>query len=307
MKKRILALLLALLVIFSCASASAATYYRLKTTVKLRSLPDYDDGRVLDTYRTDWALTITKKVNSTWASVRFTNGKKGYVERKYLATTKSYDAWVTQDETPLRRGPDYNFATVAKVDRGTKVKVITKGSYYNYVRTTSGKFGYIAGSALSKTKVSPTPAAQSKKTENYTGWIVSEGGKVGLRSQPSASNSVVIAQYSPGTKLTVLKHGDPFDYVSVNGKKGYMRTKYISKTKPSAKTYKPVFKSYTTTAKKAKDGTKPRLYKGCGLGYSWISVSTGTTVKVIDKASDPYWVKVKVGTRTGYMYKKCLK
>ncbi len=307
MKKRIVALLLALLMVCSCAVASAATYYRLKTTVRLWKEPDYD-SRVLDSYRTDWAFTITKKVNSTWAAVRFTNGKTGYVERKYFATSKSYDAWVTADNTPLRRGPDYGFATLKKLDRGAKVKVITTGSNYSYVRTTSGgTFGYIAGNALSKSKVGPTPAAQSTKTENYTAWIVSEGGKVGLRSQPSGSNSVVFAQYSPGTKVTVLKHGDPFDYVSISGKKGYMRTKYLSKVKPSAKSYKPVFKSYTTTARKAKDGTKPRLYKGCGLGYSWTSVSVGTTVKVIDKASDPYWVKVKVGYTTGYMYKKCLR
>ncbi len=307
MKKRIVALLLALLMVFSCAAASAATYYRLKSAVKLRNQPDYEDGRVLDSYRADWALTVTKKVNATWARVKFTNGKTGYVERKYLTNSKSYSAWVTQDGTPVRHGPDYGFATVVKLDRGSKVKVITKGSYYNYVRTSGGKFGYIANSALSKTKVSATPAAKSTKTENYTAYVVSEGGKVGLRSQPSASNSVVFAEYAPGTKVTVLKHGDPYDYVSIGGKKGYMRTKYLSKTKPSVKSTKPVFKSYTTTARKAKDGTKPRLYKGCGLGYSWTSVSVGTAVQVIDKASDPYWVKVKVGYTTGYMYKKCLK
>ena len=63
MKKRIVALLLALLMVCSCAVASAATYYRLKTTVRLWKEPDYD-SRVLDSYRTDWAFTITKKVNS---------------------------------------------------------------------------------------------------------------------------------------------------------------------------------------------------------------------------------------------------
>ena len=306
MKKRIVALLFALLMVLSCASASAAVYYRLTATVRLWSDSDYD-SKVLDTYRRDWAFTITKKVNSTWAAVRFTNGKKGFVERRYFATSKARDAWITQDDTPLRRGPDYGFATVAKLDRGTKVKIITSGASYNYVRTTSGKFGYVAASVLSKKKVSPTPAAKSTKTENYTAWIVSNGGKVGLRSKPSGSNSVVFAQYSPGTKITVLKHGDPFDYVSVNGSKGYMRTKYVSKVRPAAKTYKPVFKAYTARARKAADGTKPRLYKGCGLGYSWKSVPTGTTVQVIDKAEDIYWVKVKVNNVVGYMYKKCLR
>ena len=80
MKKRIVALILALVLLVPCALASAEVYYRLKDRAKLRQLPNYSCV-VLDSYRADWALTINNVVDKNWASITFTNdGKYTYLE-----------------------------------------------------------------------------------------------------------------------------------------------------------------------------------------------------------------------------------
>ena len=306
MKKRIAAFLLVLVLVVPCALASAETYYRLKNTVKLRYLPDYN-ARVLDTYRADWAFTIDKKVDATWASVTFTNGKSGYTERKQFAYTKSYTAWVTKDNTKLYRGPGYGFSSVGTLNRGNKVTVLTHGSAYDYVKFSDG-YGYIANSVLSKKSVKASQQAKQSKT-NYTAWVVSSGGTVGLRSSASGANSAVFANILPGTQITVLEEGKEFHYVSVDGTEGYMRSKYISRNEPApvpVTTPIPAFEPYTTTSRTASDGTSPRLFLGEGLGWSSDIIPVGATVDVLSRGKDPYWYRVSVNGKTGYMPSKYL-
>ena len=84
MMKRLVALSLALILIISCAAASAAGWYRLTDKKRIFNLPSYD-SKAIDSYRADWALYINKSVDSTWASVTFSNGVTGYIEKKYLS------------------------------------------------------------------------------------------------------------------------------------------------------------------------------------------------------------------------------
>ena len=312
MKKRFVAFLLVLVLLVPCAVASAATWYRLKSSVKLRYLPDYN-SEVLDVYRTDWALTINKTVDKNWASITFSNGRVGYIERSKYVHVNSYSAWVTKNDISLRHGPDYSFATIGTLNQGDKVTVLTHGSNYDYVKTSSGNYGYVANNVLSKKKVNPPKASSEKKSGSYTAWVVSRGGTVGLRSSASGSDNVVFAKYSPGTKLTVLEYGSQFCYVTVvgDGNTGYMRTKYISKNEPApiveeSKPVTPTFSPYTTTTCSS-GGNSPRLYQGEGLGWSSVKLAEGTTVNVVAKGTDPYWVKVELDDgRKGYMPLKFL-
>jgi len=306
MKKRFVALLLALVLVLACAAASAETYYRLKTSVKLRYLPNYD-AQVLDTYRTDWALTVNKKIDSTWASITFTNGRTGYIERNKYVSSKSYTAWISKDDTNVYRGPSYSFAVLDTAFKGDKVTVLTQGSVYNFVKTASGTYGYVAANALSKKKVTPT--SPEKKKGNYPAWVVSNGGTVGLRTAPSGSNKVVFRDIKRSTPITVIEYGKDFCYVSVNGEVGYMRTKYISEIEPAPLPVPdpdPVFVPYTTTAKQDTKGNTPRLYQGEGLGWSSVKLSVGDVVEVLAKGKDIYWVKVEVDGTKGYMPLKFL-
>ena len=169
MKKRLVALLLVLVLIVPCAFASGEVYYRLKKSAKVWQFPNYK-SRVIDTYKQDWALTISKKVDKTWAKVLFTNGQDGYIERSLLKRCTSSAAWVSKDDIKVRRGPNYTYATLYTVSRGDKVTVITSGAAYSYIKTDAG-YGYIEKGALSSKQIkgsgSNTP---TYKDVNYTAW-----------------------------------------------------------------------------------------------------------------------------------------
>ena len=183
MKKRIVALILALVLLIPSALASAEVYYRLKTRSRLWQLPNYDSV-VLDSYRADWALTVNKNVDKAWAIITFSNGKTGYIERTKLVRCSSYTAWITKDETKLLHGPDYNFSKIGTLNKGDRVTVLTAGSGYSYVKTSQGN-GYVPSKLLSKKKVSPSSKPTTPGTVSYSAYVTSKGGTVGLRSKPS--------------------------------------------------------------------------------------------------------------------------
>ena len=305
MKKRLVALLLVLVLIVPCAFASGEVYYRLKKSAKVWQFPNYK-SKVIDTYKQDWALTITKKVDKTWAKVLFTNGQDGYIERSLLKRCTSSAAWVSKDDIKVRRGPNYTYATLYTVSRGDKVTVITSGAAYSYIKTDAG-YGYIEKGALSSKQIKGSGSSgPTYKDVNYTAWVVSNGGKVGLRTKASTDNSSkLIASYKPCTQVTVLKEGKSFCYVSVDGKEGWMKTQYLSKNEPASiptKAPAPEFSPYTATVTPKKAGAKVKLHIGEGAGWgvkAWLE--EGTVVKVVKKGKDPYWVKVEVNGTSGWM------
>ena len=149
MKKRLIALLLVLALLIPAGIASAATWYRVNTSsLKVRFLPD-DSAKVLGSYRKDYACTVSSTKNG-WSYVTFSNGTEGYVQSKYISKASTYKAWVTKDDTSLRKGPDGNFDAIASLAKGTKVSVLSHGSKYDYVSAGDLGSGYIMNGLLSK-------------------------------------------------------------------------------------------------------------------------------------------------------------
>jgi uncharacterized protein YgiM (DUF1202 family) len=319
MMKRLVALSLALILIISCAAASAAGWYRLTDKKRIFNLPGYD-SKAIDSYRADWALYINKSVDSTWASVTFSNGVTGYIEKKYLSRDKSFTAWVSKD-TGLKHGPGSGFQNEGSLSKGAKVTVITSGSAYSFVSSDAG-YGYVANSVLSRKKVSGSGATSGGKSVNYTAWVVTRGDPIGLRGEPSGSDSAVFETYYNGTAVTVLAELGEFSYVRMaNGHEGYMRSKYLSRNKPAQISAQAAAASiptgdapvapadvqqssgfpFSATAVKDSEGNSPRLYRGEGLGWSSDVIAVGATVTVLDAGNDPYWWKVQVNGVSGYM------
>ena len=328
MKKRLFAFLLVLAILVPCV-VSAETWYRLKEQKRLWNLPDYN-SRVLDTYRADWALTVSSSVDKTWAAITLSNGVSGYLEKKFFIRDKSYTAWVSSATTHLKHGPGSGFANEGTLSKGDSVKVLTHGKNWSYVSSSAGN-GYVSNGDLSSRKVKASSSAaggSSGKAVSYKAWVVSLGGPVGLRSAPSGSNDVVFEKHYPGTQITVLRECGEFNYVRINynGNEGYMRSRYISKSRPAqADKIDPKYSSgvYVGTGSssessqssptfpftlyaKASGGEKPKLFQGEGLGWAYVTIEPGTAVTVVGKATDIYWYKVTVNGRPGYMPDKFL-
>ncbi len=323
MKKRLCALFLVLVLVLPAAMASAA-YYRVNTSwLKVHQLPE-SSSTVLDSYRRDWALTIEKRY-SNWAYVTFTNGKDGYVQSKYLKSTKSYGAWINSDGVALRRGPDYSFASTGTLAKGAKVTVLSHGSKYDYVTSSVGR-GYVRSSALSKKRVKASGKASTSATiasanSNYDAYVVNPNNRtVNLRKGPGKEYGV-LNEFRPGTGVTVLEAGGTWSKVSISGLTGYMMSEYLSGEKPASivkeapkpagvdeaadvSQVAPPYSAIVTSP----NGKSVNVHRGPGLGYAnaMDRLPVGTEVTVVEWTSRT-WSKIEVDGKTGYIMSKYLK
>ena len=119
--------------------------------------------------------------------------------------------------------------------------------------------------------------------------VVTGEGKVRMRKSPSLG-AKVIASYSPGTVVTVLNRGDTWSQISVNGKTGYMMTRYLS----SGKTSEKIMYVRTYTGVKLRLRERPTV-----LSAKLGAYPPGTAVQVIDRGRS--WTKVRVDGMVGYM------
>ena len=304
MKKRLIALLLVVAMLLPACVASAATWYRVNTSsLKVRFQPT-DSAKILASYRRDYALTINSTKDG-WSYVTFSNGYQGYVQTKYLKKGSSYKAWVSSDNTSLRKGPDGSFGATANLARGQQVTVLTHGSKYDYVSVSGFGTGYIVNSLLSKKKVK---ASGEKSTStgvtgaDYDAWAVRT---VNLHNEASET-APVIETYPMGTKVHVISHGPYWDKVTVGGNTGWMLTSFLNSSEP-APTATPDpnggqqpsgsgYTAYVVTANK-----KPvNARKGNSKNYAvQFKVGYGAAVKVLEHGKS--WDYIEYNGRKGWV------
>ena len=309
MKKRLIALLLVLALLIPVGVASAATWYRVNTSsLKVRYLPD-DSANVLGSYRKDYACTVSSTKDG-WSYVTFSNGTEGYVLAKYITKASSYKAWVTKDDTSMRKGPDGNFSAVATLAKGTKVTVLSHGSKYDYVSAGDLGSGYIMNGLLSKkqVKASGNQSTSNVATDaNYTAYVFNAGYRTVNLRQSASTNSPVIAEYPSGTQVQVIYHSVEWDKVQVDGHEGWMMTRFLSTSvpaptpvvDPSAPAEPEGGTSYTAYVVSA-NKKSVHVRKGNSKGYSVIfDVPYGAPVAVLKH--DTKWDYIQYNGQKGYM------
>lgn len=115
-----------------------------------------------------------------------------------------------------------------------------------------------------------------------------QGGGLNLR-QSASLEAKVLGQYGTGTWIEVVKKGETWSQVKVNGKAGYMMTKYLN----FAQNGKTLYVRTNT-------GIGLNLREAPNLCAKIItSFPINTEVNVIQAGET--WHKVKVGELTGYM------
>lgn len=159
----------------------------------------------------------------------------GYMMSRYLTTvdpgssggggggseTILYDIYVTSANgagVNLRASAVKGNNVIGVYAVGTKGGMISPGTTWSKV-SIDGKTGYMMTIYLTTTKPEETVITGS--------YIVSANGKsVNLRTGPGM-NYTVLASYSPGTAVTVLKAETDWSFVKVAGKYGYMMNQFI--------------------------------------------------------------------------------
>ncbi len=119
-------------------------------------------------------------------------------------------------------------------------------------------------------------------------YMVVRGGSLNLRQEPSL-NAKVLGQYPSGTWMTVHGEENGWSHVTVNGKSGYVVSKYLTDGSTGSTLY-----VRTNTGRGLNLRTEPGL-----TGSIITSYQPGTAVDVLVRGTN--WHKVRVGGNTGYM------
>jgi len=139
--------------------------------------------------------------------------------------------------------------------------------------------GMTAAAALALSSAAMADTAQS---------ALVQGGRLNLRQNPSLT-AQVLGQYPTGTLVEITEAGDEWCKVEVNGKTGYMMTKYLSRE------WGDIAATVRTNT-----GIGLNLRQEPSLSGAIIaSFKPGTTVSVMQKGAT--WSRVKVNGEEGFM------
>ena len=196
----------------------------------------------------------------------------------------------------LRKGPGTNYGTNGYVKDGDYITVLSKGSVWSKVQTSSGRIGYIKNLYISGNG-SNYADGTNYFGGSYTGYVVTKysGSTVNLRAGATTSTAS-IAKIKSGTKVKVLgENGNWYLVETASGTQGYMSKSYVKATAAATTQYATV------------TGSVVNLRAGAGTQYAIKTALTrGTTVKVLEKVNSNWW-RVQWGSYTGYMSANYLK
>ena len=120
-----------------------------------------------------------------------------------------------------------------------------------------------------------------------------KGGGLNLR-QTASLEAKVLGQYPTGTWIEIVEKGDEWSKVKVDGKDGFMMSKYLTSAANTSTMYV-----------RTNTGIGLNLRKGPSTSSDIItSYPIGTAVQVLKKGNG--WYQVQVGENTGYMSSKYL-
>lgn len=124
-------------------------------------------------------------------------------------------------------------------------------------------------------------------------YMMVQGGRLNLRQEPSLE-AAVLGQYPTGTWMNVHEETGEWSKVSVDGKQGYVMSKFLTDGASNGTLY---VKTNTGIGLNLRD--EPSMN-----GNILTSFKTGTAVKVLNHGKE--WSKVQVGDTTGYMASRFL-
>lgn len=223
-----------MLTMLPAASLAAETATVKGGWLRLRAAASFDSTTIAS-YYTGTRVTVVARLNK-WCQVITPDGRGGYMYSDYLTTGESSQGTGTVTSANglpvrLRLGPGTGYGVIAKYSVGTKVTILSRGTYWHYVRI-GNQTGYMMADYISGG--TPGPAPTPAPSAGYTAWVTSANGKaVNLRSTPSKSNKAIGA-YRVGTQVTVLEHGAVWDHVRVGTRTGYMMTEFLTTSQSPA-------------------------------------------------------------------------
>ncbi|MCM3169686.1 SH3 domain-containing protein [Peribacillus frigoritolerans] len=201
----------------------------------------------------------------------------------------------------MRKNGAEGASIVAKLANGTKVTVYSESKGWAKIKA-NGKEGYVSTKYLSATKPGTlTKIAVTIKTT--TKYVNVSTGLLNMRKSGSDSASIV-AKLTRGTQVTVYSESKGWAKVKVNGKEGYVSTKYLSATKPGVVKKAAATVKTTTKYVNVNTGSLNMRKSGSDSASLVAKLTRGTQVTVYSESKG--WAKIKANGKDGYVSTKYL-
>lgn len=317
--KSIAALCLTLILLLGVVPAQQAEADNLTMKVKggwlrLRDEASFS-GDTISSYYTGTTVTVLN-TKGAWYYVRTPDGKVGYMYGSYLTgstssstgSSQSVTAYVTSSNgkgVRMRSGPGTSYGVIRLYDVGTKVTILTAGTYWHYI-SVDGQKGYMMADYLTTSYTPSTPSTPSTGDTDYNAYVTSDNGKsVRMRSGAGTGYST-IASYAVGTEVTVLSTTGSWSRISVGGKTGYMMTRYLTTTKPGSSSGSGSTEFVAYTAYVTSENGKSVNLRAMASTNSKVlgQFAVNTSVTVLGQVGS--WNRIEVGGMKGYMMSKFL-
>ena len=229
-----------------------------------------------------------------WSKVKH-DSRLGYVASQYIdkATTNYTIKEVNTDGLNVRTGPSTSYATIGKLNKGTRVEVISESAGWSKINY-NNKTAYVSSGYLKAVSTSTPDTKPEDTTQQYKEIKVVNTDGLNVRKGPSTSYES-IGKIDKGTSVEVISESDGWSKINYKNTTAYVATKYLDKkstnTDDTTQQYKEI-KVVNT------DGLNVR--KGPSTSYESIGkIDKGTSVEVISESDG--WSKINYKNTTAYV------
>ena len=229
-----------------------------------------------------------------WSKVKH-DSRLGYVASQYIdkATTNYTIKEVNTDGLNVRTGPSTSYATIGKLNKGTRVEVISESAGWSKINY-NNKTAYVSSGYLKAVSTSTPDTKPEDTTQQYKEIKVVNTDGLNVRKGPSTSYES-IGKIDKGTRVEVISESDGWSKINYKNTTAYVATKYLDKkstnTEDTTQQYKEI-KVVNT------DGLNVR--KGPSTSYESIGkIDKGTSVEVISESDG--WSKINYKNTTAYV------
>ena len=229
-----------------------------------------------------------------WSKVKH-DSRLGYVASQYIdkATTNYTIKEVNTDGLNVRTGPSTSYATIGKLNKGTRVEVISESAGWSKINY-NNKTAYVSSGYLKAVSTSKPDTKPEDTTQQYKEIKVVNTDGLNVRKGPSTSYES-IGKIDKGTSVEVISESDGWSKINYKYTTAYVATRYLDKkstnTEDTTQQYKEI-KVVNT------DGLNVR--KGPSTSYESIGkIDKGTSVEVISESDG--WSKINYKNTTAYV------
>ena len=229
-----------------------------------------------------------------WSKVKH-DSRLGYVASQYIdkATTNYTIKEVNIDGLNVRTGPSTSYATIGKLNKGTRVEVISESAGWSKINY-NNKTAYVSSGYLKAVSTSTPDTKPEDTTQQYKEIKVVNTDGLNVRKGPSTSYES-IGKIDKGTSVEVISESDGWSKINYKNTTAYVATRYLDKkstnTEDTTQQYKEI-KVVNT------DGLNVR--KGPSTSYESIGkIDKGTSVEVISESDG--WSKINYKNTTAYV------